>query len=129
LPTLDDRRRRNVDFKVTISLAANESNAQKEFFSGDETITPSDLPDLTLVIIKDTTIDALEGIDMLYQVKAGVGREPTLSPSISMDIPYQLTSSNPRRYPSTIPLFSFSLLRSSMRAPTVPVKNSWFRST
>ena len=74
LPTLDDRRRRNADFKITISLTVEASNAQKEFISGDETITPADLPELTLVTIKDPTIDALEGINMLYQVKAGAGK-------------------------------------------------------
>jgi len=74
LPTLDDRRRRKEDFRIIISLAANESNVQKEFFSGDETITSTDLPELTLVKVNDPTIDALEGIDMLYQIKEGAGK-------------------------------------------------------
>ncbi len=100
LPTLDDRRRRGMDFKITISLSTNESNEQREFFSGEETITADDLPELTLISIMDPTIDALESIDMLYQVKSGVGKGSQLI-AVNIDgrtIPINLIQ------PASIPL-------------------------
>ncbi|MFC5521754.1 ATP-binding protein [Polaromonas jejuensis] len=53
LPTLNDLRDRKVEFKISISLETQESNAQKEFFSSDAVITPDDLPEMKLKEIRD----------------------------------------------------------------------------
>jgi hypothetical protein len=99
LPTLLERRRANRNFTIKIDLQTEESNAQKEFISGEETITSADLPELTSVLIKDQTLDAYDGIEMLYQVKSGMG-ERTILIAASIDgrtIPIQLFQ------PSSVP--------------------------
>jgi Histidine kinase-, DNA gyrase B-, and HSP90-like ATPase len=79
LPTLDNRRRAHRDFTIKINLHTEESNAQKDFFSGKEVITAADLPELTSVLIKDSTLDAYEGIEMFYRVKSGMGERTQLT--------------------------------------------------
>ncbi|KVG79839.1 histidine kinase [Burkholderia ubonensis] len=69
LPTLNDLRDKKVDFKIKISLETDESNAQKEFFSSDTTITSDDLPEMQLKQILDDAIDAHSVINMHYYVK------------------------------------------------------------
>jgi hypothetical protein len=74
LPTLCEHRRTNRSFTIKISLQTDESNAQKDFYTTDETITAADLPELTAVTINDPSFDAYEGIEMLYQVKSTAGK-------------------------------------------------------
>ena len=112
LPTLEDLRRRKVDFKIGISLKTEEGNAQKEFFTSDESIIPSDLPNLTLVTIKEPILDVYEGIDMFYQVTEGTGKGTQLI-AVNIDgrtIPINLfkASSVPLGY-SVVFLFSSKL--------------------
>lgn len=100
LPTLHERRRTNRGFKITIELETKESNEQKEFLSGDETITPADLPELKTVEIKDPLLDAYEGVEMSYRVKSGMG-ERTFLTAVSIDgrtIPIKLLQ------PGAVPL-------------------------
>ena len=100
LPTLLERRRANRDLKIKIDLHTDESNSQKEFYSGEEVITLSDLPELTSVLIKEPILDAYEGIEMFYQVKSGMG-ERTLLIAASIDgrtIPINLLQ------PASVPL-------------------------
>jgi hypothetical protein len=78
LPTLLERRRNNQDFTIKIDLQTVESNAQKDFFSSAEVITPADLPQLESVVITDPLLDAYEGITMFYQVKEGMGEHTRL---------------------------------------------------
>jgi hypothetical protein len=84
LPTLLDRQRAHHDFTIKINLDTEDGNAQKDFFSSEEVITAADLPELTSIFIKDPTLDAYEGIEMLYQVKSGMG-ERTLLIAASID--------------------------------------------
>lgn len=84
LPTLHERRRAKKDFIIRIDLHTEESKEQKEFFSGGEVITASDLPQLTSVAINDPILDAYEGIEMNYRIKAGMG-ERTLLTAVSID--------------------------------------------
>jgi hypothetical protein len=100
LPSLLERRRTKRDFTIKINLRTDESNAQKEFFSGAETITVADLPELTSVLINDPILDTFEGIEMFYQVKSGMG-ERTLLIAASIDgrtIPIHLLQ------PASVPL-------------------------
>ncbi|AWI09655.1 hypothetical protein M2447_002182 [Ereboglobus sp. PH5-10] len=84
LPTLHERRRTQRPFLIKISLQTEESNTQKEFFSDDETITADDLPELQSVSIEDPLLDAYEGVEMWFRVKAGMG-ERTLLTAVSID--------------------------------------------
>jgi hypothetical protein len=84
LPTLHERRRTNRDFKITIELETKEGNEQKEFLSGNETITPADLPELETVEIKDGLLDAYEGVEMSYRIKSGMGERIFLT-AVSID--------------------------------------------
>jgi hypothetical protein len=84
LPTLLERRRSTRDFTIKIDLQAIESNVRKDFFSSAEVITPGDLPQLHSVFIKDPLLDAYDGIEMLYQIKEGMG-EHTLLIAASID--------------------------------------------
>ena len=84
LPTLLERRRTKRDFKIKLDLQTIESNVQKDFISSAEIITPGDLPQLDSVLIKDPLLDAYDGIEMLYQVKEGMG-EHTLLIAASID--------------------------------------------
>lgn len=79
LPTLYNRKRRGDDFLIRLELETNEQQEEKDFFTTDETITPVDLPDLKTVHIVDPTLDAFDGIEMLYQVKAGMGQRRILT--------------------------------------------------
>jgi len=84
LPTLHERKRNNRDFKIKIELETKESNEQREFLSGDVTITPADLPELQTVEIKDPMLDAYEGVEMFYRVKSGMG-ERTMLTAVCID--------------------------------------------
>jgi hypothetical protein len=84
LPTLHERRRTKSHFKIQIELNTEESNQQKEFFSGEENITADDLPDLTSITIIDPTLDAYESIEMNYLVKSGMGERNILT-AVSID--------------------------------------------
>ena len=84
LPTLHDRLRNGRDFKITIDLETKEANEQKEFLSSAETITPTDLPELKSVPIKDPMLDAYEGVEMFYHIKSGMG-ERSLVTAVSID--------------------------------------------
>lgn len=79
LPTLNDLRNRGVNFEFTINLETEESNNQKDFFSCDVNITPSDLPEMTLIEIKNDSIDAYSGINMLYHIKETTGAASLLT--------------------------------------------------
>lgn len=69
LPTLNDLKDRQVDFKIIISLVTDESNAQKDFFSSDTIITREDLPVMKFKEIQDRVLDAHSSIRMHYYVK------------------------------------------------------------
>lgn len=78
LPTLEARKRENKLFKISINLKTRESNAQKEFFPHETTITPDDLPSMTKVTIQDDFLDAISTIDMYYHIESVVGKSSSL---------------------------------------------------
>lgn len=84
LPTLHERRRTQRAFTIKIDLHTDESKTEKDFFSGEESITAADLPELTSVSIKDPFLDTFEGVEMFYRVKAGMG-ERNLLTAVSID--------------------------------------------
>ena len=53
LPTLDARKREDKPFKIAINLRTSESNAQKEFFPHETTVTADDLPPMTKITIQN----------------------------------------------------------------------------
>jgi len=79
LPTLLEYQRKNLQFTIKIDLQTVESNAEKDFFSSAESITNEDLPSLDSKIINDPLLDAFDGIEMLYQIKAGMGEQSILT--------------------------------------------------
>lgn len=96
LPTLYERHRRGESFMIRLELDTEEKRDDKDFFSTDEVITPEDLPELRSVQINDPTLDAYEGIEMLYQVKSGMGQRKVLT-AASIDgrtIPINLIQPN-----------------------------------
>lgn len=96
LPTLYERHRRGETFSIRLELETDETRDDKDFFSTDETITTADLPELKPVLINDPTLDAYEGIEMLYQVKSGMGQRRVLT-AASIDgrtIPMNLIQPN-----------------------------------
>ena len=100
LPILHERRRNQRDFTIKIDLNTQESKAQNEFYSCEETITASDLPELIQVNINDPLLDAFEGIVMFYRVNSGMGEHNFLT-AVSIDgrtIPIKLLQ------PGSIPL-------------------------
>lgn len=112
LPTLNDLRDRQSDFKITINLDTEESNAQREFFSSDVAITPDDLPVMQLKTIRDDAVDALSSIKMHYYVKPITGPANLLT-AVSIDgrtIPVNLIqqSAMPQGY-SAVFIFSSEL--------------------
>lgn len=116
LPTLNDLRDRRIDFKISISLETEESNAQRDFFSTEILITPNDLPELVLKEIRDDTLDAHSVINMHYHVKA-TGTTTNLLTAVSIDgrtIPINLIqpSSIPHGY-SVIFIFSSDIFKAS----------------
>lgn len=116
LPTLNDLRDRKVGFKITIDLETEESNAQREFFSSNATITPDDLPELKLKKIQDNTVDAHSSINMHYHIKTTTTPANLLT-AVSIDgrtIPINLIqpSSIPHRY-SVVFIFSSDLFAAS----------------
>lgn len=74
LPTLGARKRDCKEFKISISLKTSESNAQKEFFPHEVTITPDDLPSMIKITIQDDSLDAFSTIDMHYHVEPVSGK-------------------------------------------------------
>jgi hypothetical protein len=96
LPTLHERHRNDEDFTIRLELDTDDNREDKDFFTTDETITRDDLPDLKTVQINDPTLDAFEGITMLYQVKSGMGPRRVLT-AASIDgrtIPISLIQPN-----------------------------------
>lgn len=79
LPTLHNRKRAGEDFEIRLELRTDDEQDKKDFFSTDETITTADLPDLTSVMIADPTLDAFNGIEMLYQIRSGIGQRRVLT--------------------------------------------------
>lgn len=78
LPTLDARKREDKPFKIAINLRTRESNAQKEFFPHETTVTPDDLPPMTKVTIQDDSLDTISGIDMYYHIESVAGKGSSL---------------------------------------------------
>ena len=74
LPMLDARKRDGKTFKISISLKTTESNAQKEFFPHEVTITPDDLPSMTKITIQDDSLDVFSAIDVHYHVEPVSGK-------------------------------------------------------
>ncbi len=96
LPTLYDLKRRSVDFLIRLELETDEQKDKKDFFSTDELITPDDLPNLKSVHIADPTLDAFDGIEMLYQIRSGMGQRRIMT-AASIDgrtIPINLIQPN-----------------------------------
>lgn len=79
LPTLDARKRDGKTFKISINLKTNESNAQKEFFPHETTITQDDLPSMTKITIQDNSLDAVSAIDMHYHIEPTAGKGKSLT--------------------------------------------------
>ncbi len=79
LPTLDARKRDGNEFKISINLKTNESNAQKEFFPHETVITADDLPSMTKITIQDDSLDAISAIDMYYHIDSMAGRGSALT--------------------------------------------------
>lgn len=123
LPTLLERRRNNQDFTIKIDLQTVESNAQKDFFSSAEVITPADLPQLESVVIKDSLLDAYDGITMFYQVKEGMGEHTRLIAASIDKRTIQLDLLQPTSVPQTIPSY-FCFPPSSSRAKLTPPARS-----
>ncbi len=116
LPTLNDLRSRKVGFEITINLETKETNEQREFFSSNATITPSDLPELKLKTIQDDTFDAHSGINMHYHIKTTTAPANLLT-AVNIDgrtIPINLIqpSSIPYGY-SVVFVFSSDLFAAS----------------
>lgn len=78
LPTLDARKREDKPFKIAINLRTSESNAQKEFFPHETTVTADDLPPMTKVTIQDDSLDAISAIDMYYHIESVAGKGSSL---------------------------------------------------
>lgn len=78
LPTLEAHKRNKKQLKIAISLKTSESNAQKEFFPHETTVTPDDLPSMNKVTIQDDTMDAISVIDMYYHIETVVGKGSSL---------------------------------------------------
>jgi hypothetical protein len=78
LPTLLARQRQKNNFKISINLNTEESNDQGEFVSQEEIITQNDLPQLASITINDLTLDSIEGVEILYQIKSGAGERNLL---------------------------------------------------
>lgn len=74
MPTLNACKRDGKKLNISISLKTTESNAQKEFFSGDAMITLDDLPPMTKTTIQDDSLDAFSSIDMHYHVMPVSGK-------------------------------------------------------
>lgn len=79
LPTLDARKRDGNEFRISINLKTNESNAQKEFFPHETVITSNDLPSMTKITIQDDSLDAISAIDMYYHIDSMAGRGSALT--------------------------------------------------
>lgn len=96
LPTLNSFKRKGRDFNIVIKLNTNETNAQKEFFSQDVTISSEDLPLMVLVDLENHGLDLNSKIEMSYHVKNIKGKVPPLI-AFSIDgrtIPINLISEN-----------------------------------
>lgn len=76
LPTLNSFKRKGRDFNIVIKLNTHETNAQKEFFSQDVTISSEDLPLMTLVDLENHGLDSISKIEMSYHVKKIKGKVP-----------------------------------------------------
>jgi len=112
LPTLNSFRDSKINFRITVDLETEESNAQKEFFSSKATITLDDLPELKLKAIQDDAVDVHSGINMHYYIKETTTPANLLT-AVSIDgrtIPISLiqSSSIPYGY-SAIFIFSSEL--------------------
>jgi len=79
LPTFYDWKRKERNFDIRIELETKEDRNEKDFFSSDEAITPDDLPLLKAIQISDPTLDAFEGIEMLYRITSGMGQQRILT--------------------------------------------------
>ena len=96
LPTLYNRHLRDESFLIRLELETDENREDKDFFTTDETVTPDDLPELESVKIMDPMLDAFEGVEMLYQIKSGMGQRSVLT-AASIDgrtIPISLIQPN-----------------------------------
>lgn len=79
LPTLEARKRENKPFIIKINLNTSESNAQKEFFPQQATVTSDDLPLMTKVTIQDHSLDAISAVDMYYHIEEVTGKGRSLA--------------------------------------------------
>lgn len=78
LPTLNARKRDGSNFRISLSLKTGENNPQKEFFPHSAEIMPNDLPEMTKVVIRDSSLDAISGIDMHYHIAPTSGKGSSL---------------------------------------------------
>ena len=85
LPTLDARKRENKPFKISINLATNKNNVQKEFFPHETTVTPDDLPSMSKVTIQDDSLDAISVIDMYYHINESAAGKGSSLVAFSID--------------------------------------------
>jgi hypothetical protein len=96
LPTLYQRKLAGENFIIRLSLDVEEARDDKEFFSTEEIIRPDDLQEMKSVHITDPTLDAFEGVDMLYKIRAGMGQRQVIT-AASIDgrtIPINLIQSS-----------------------------------
>ena len=77
LPTLNELRRNEVEFKIAIKLHTNQSNYQQDFFPDEASITSADLPEMTKITIQDDLLDIVSDINIYYHIKpvSGKGRQ------------------------------------------------------
>lgn len=73
-PTLHALKQENRLFIISIKLTTRESNAQKEFFPNDTTITPDDLPLMKMETIQDHSLDIFSDIKMHYHIEQVSGK-------------------------------------------------------
>ncbi|MGH7990588.1 MAG: ATP-binding protein, partial [Limisphaerales bacterium] len=101
LPKLLKRKRENQNLTIKIDLQVEESSTQGELISGEEKITLGDVPQLETSYIKDPLLDAYDGIEMLYQVKEGLGERNFL---VAASIGDRTITINKLLQPASVPL-------------------------
>ena len=66
LPYLDNRKKDQVDFKITIELETVGSGSNEVLYPDVETITPNDIPEFTSKTLHDDHLSTVSDITMRY---------------------------------------------------------------
>lgn len=83
LPMLFDRKRRNLDFRITIELQMDSANEKKDFFPDTQVITPADIPQFEMKTVIIQADDSFQESDMQnghevaisYFLRSGMGEK------------------------------------------------------